>query len=178
MSEKIAKLPKSTKVDVKVEDAVVITELDKDIHESKKLDFERLKLGGGDVWLIQLDGSVAGVKYEFNLAKMVKFVSQITTKTVGKDEDELRYFTYAVVITAQGQSLKLPLSEGLYLTHYYRYCDANGTINPNHTMDDLRINFTVFIESENGREVLDKEGRPKKKVGQVFYTELETAPVA
>lgn len=169
--EKVAKNAATPKGESKVEEAI-----DYQVESGDQLNFVRLKLGGGDVWLIQLDGSVEGIDYTFNLAKMVKIVSQITKRTVLKeDEKDLRYFTYAVVVTAEGTSLKLPLSEGLYLTHYNRYCDAEGKINPTHSMDDLRISFTVSYETKNGKTLLDDQGRPKKIVGNVKYEELVVA---
>ena len=158
------------KAEAQVEEAI-----DYQVVEGDQIDFVRLQRGGGDIWLIQLDGSEEGIDYEFDLSKLVKITSQITKRTVTYDEDDQRYFTYATVISSQGMSLRLPLSEGLYLTHYNRYCDAKGKIDPNHSMDDLKIAFTVSFETKNGKVQMDDEGRPKKKVSNVVYTELVTA---
>ncbi len=90
-----------------------------------------------------LNGSVEGIQYVYELSKLITFTSQETKTSAGKAADEVKYFSYFTVLMANGETLNLPVNQGLFETYYDEFCDDKGNILDNHTCNGLTVEFTV-----------------------------------
>lgn len=140
------------------------------VKTERKVDLKRLMKSGGDLWTIMLIGSLAGIEYVYNLSKLITFTSQETKKSAGKPEDEIKYFSYFTVLMDNGETLNIPINQGLYETYFDEYCDEKGNILDDHNCAGLSIAFTVkTFEDEKGVTV--KDGKyAKKEVSAIVYT--------
>jgi hypothetical protein len=139
---------------------------------SETVNFDRLAKSGGDAWLVQLPGSLAGIEYNFVLSKIIHFVSQLTKKTkMETDEDKQKFFSYVVVMTSVGKVLKLPINQGIFDIYYAEHCNEEGTLDADHNPSDMSIKFKVST-------ILDPKTKKEQLVKGTKYLAKDVSDVA
>lgn len=143
----------------------------------KSINRDWLRKSGALVWPVMLDGSFTGIDYLFNFSKVVAFTQQETRKSIKRDDDDNRqYFSYAEVLMSDGQTIPVPINEGLFDKYFSDFVDDENVIDDGHDPSFLSVKFNVkTVKGQNGQPVKEK-GKPydKKIVSQFQFLEAVT----